>query len=219
MTTRQFFGTVFALESALAGLVFAVVVVLVCIAVVRRRAGARRAPSRRLERTRPEAFYVAVLIAVAAFLVAYTARQNHGEHRAAALADPVEVKVKSFQWCWRFEYPQAAKPLAVTADCRGGKQPTLVVPTGRPIRFTMTSRDVIHSLWVPQLRYKRDIFPHHVNTFTLTVDREGRWIGRCGEFCGDRHHTMDFWFKAVSPAAYDKWLAQHAAAPAGGTPA
>jgi cytochrome c oxidase subunit 2 len=83
----------------------------------------------------------------------------------------------------------------------------------------MTSRDVIHSLWVPRLRYKRDIFPHHVNTFTLTVDREGRWVGRCGEFCGDRHHTMDFWFKAVSPAAYDKWLAQHAGAPAGGTPA
>ncbi|MFJ8360881.1 cytochrome c oxidase subunit II [Streptomyces sp. NPDC093984] len=219
MTTRQFFGTVFALESALAAFVFAVVAVLVFLAVVRRRAGARRRPSRRLEHTRPEAFYVAVLVAVAAFLVAYTARQNHDEHHAAAHGDPVEVTVTAFQWCWRFDYPQARKPLRVSADCRAGRQPTLVVPTGRPIRFKMASPDVIHSLWVPDLRYKRDIFPHHVNTVTLTVDREGRWIGRCGEFCGDRHHTMDFWLKAVSPAAYDKWLAQHAGAPAGGTPA
>ncbi|RCG17389.1 cytochrome c oxidase subunit II [Streptomyces diacarni] len=87
--------------------------------------------------------------------------------------------------------------------------PTLVVPTGRTVRINLTSLDVIHSLWVPALRYKMDAFPDHTNSFTFTVDKEGRWIGRCAEFCGDRHHAMEFWLKAVSPEEYDDWVSQH----------
>ncbi|MEU6095098.1 cytochrome c oxidase subunit II [Streptomyces sp. NPDC047079] len=208
MTQRRVFGDVFALESVIAALVFAAVLALFGYALVARRAGRRAGASERSEHPRLEAYYISVLTGFAVFLVAWTAWQNHREHRTAGPA-PVRVDVTGFQWCWDFRYPQSAGKRSVIANCRAGNLPTLVVPTGRPVQLRLTSRDVIHSLWVPQLRYKRDAFPDHVNTFTFTVDHKGRWKGRCAEFCGQRHYSMDFWLKAVPPEEYDRWLHGH----------
>ncbi|ELS50892.1 cytochrome c oxidase subunit II [Streptomyces viridochromogenes] len=205
MNQRHVFGEVFGLESVIAGLVFAVVLFLLAYAVIRRRAGRRPSASPRAERPRLEAFYVGALAAFAAFLVAWTAWQNHREHEVADAA-PVRVDVTGFQWCWTFTYPQSPHRRSVTGNCRGDNVPTVVVPTGRPVQLHLTSRDVIHSLWVPELRYKMDAFPHHVNTFTITLDKEGRWMGKCAEFCGLLHSKMHFWLKAVSPEEYDRWL-------------
>ncbi len=185
--------------------IFGDVLALLGYALLRRRAGRQVTASERSERPRLEAYYVGVLVAFAAFLVAWTAWQNQREHESAA-RPPVRVDVSSFLWCWAFSYPQAPERRTVSGSCRGDDLPTLVVPTGHPVQLRLTSRDVIHSLWVPHLRYKMDAFPHHVNTFTLTLDREGRWMGKCAEFCGQRHRTMHFWIKAVSPEEYDKWL-------------
>ncbi|MFH7334366.1 cytochrome c oxidase subunit II [Streptomyces sp. KHY 26] len=208
MRQRHVFGTVFTLESAVAGLVFLVVLGLLTWVVVERRT---QEASDRTERPRVEAFYVAALAAFAVFLVAWTAWQNSREHRTAAVR-PLRVDVTGFQWCWTFAYPQSPAHRQVTGDCHGRSLPTLVVPAGRPVQLRLTSRDVIHSLWVPALRYKMDAFPRHVNTFTLTLDHEGRWRGRCAEFCGQRHYAMDFWIKAVPPERYDRWAHGAAAA-------
>ncbi|WP_432138125.1 MULTISPECIES: cytochrome c oxidase subunit II [unclassified Streptomyces] len=159
----------------------------------------------RPERPRLEAFYVSVLAAFAVFLVAWTAWQNHREHETSGPA-PVRVDVTAFQWCWKFTHVRAECARSVSANCRDGRLPTLVVPTGRPVRLRLTSQDVIHSLWVPELRCKMDVFPHHTNSFTLTLDHEGRWLGKCAEFCGQRHTTMHFWLKAVPPEEYDRYL-------------
>jgi cytochrome c oxidase subunit 2 len=216
---RHVFGSVFTFEAIVAGAVFAVVLLLVGYAVVTRRAGRRAGVTDRPERPRLETFYVGALAAFAAFLVAWTAWQNHREHDPAAGGPPVRIDVSAFQWCWSFGYAQAPERRAVTATCRGGSLPTLVVPTGRPVPLRLTSRDVIHSFWVPGLRYKMDAFPHHVNTFTLTLDRTGRWRGVCAEFCGERHHTMHFWLEAVSPERYDRWLKGHPGGVGGGAAA
>jgi cytochrome c oxidase subunit 2 len=202
---RDIFGHVFALESVIASVVFAIVFVLLGYAVVRRRASRRFSAPPRPERPRLEAFYVGVLAAIAAGLVTWTAWQNHREHETAGRA-PVRVDVTGFQWCWTFTYPRSPERRSVTGTCRGDDLPTVVVPTGRPVQLHLTSRDVIHSLWVPDLRYKMDAFPDHVNTFTVTLDKQGRWLGKCAEFCGQRHYTMHFWLKAVSPEEYDRWL-------------
>ncbi|WP_413811066.1 cytochrome c oxidase subunit II [Streptomyces sp. OE57] len=205
MKQRHIFGRVFALEAVVSAGVFAIVLALLVCALLRRRAGRRTAASGRAERPRLEAYYVAVLAAFGVFLVAWTAWQNHREHRTAE-RPPVRVDVSSFQWCWTFSYPQAPQRRSASGTCRGDDLPTLVVPTGRPVKLRLTSRDVIHSLWVPALRYKMDAFPDHVNSFTLTLNREGRWLGKCAEFCGLRHHTMHFWIKAVSPEEYDRYV-------------
>ncbi|MFI8849762.1 cytochrome c oxidase subunit II [Streptomyces sp. 891-h] len=229
MEQRRIFEQVFTTESAIAGFVFLVVLCALAYSLVRRRAGAGVLPSPHAERQRLETLYLVVLAAVAAFLVVYTASANDREHpgahahgggRAAGKARPVTVDVTAFQWCWKFAHPTPGTPRAgtasTTANCRNGHLPTLVVPTGRTVRLRITSRDVIHSLWVPALRYKMDAFPDHTNSFTLKIDEEGKWIGRCAEFCGDRHHSMDFWLKAVSPDEYENWVQQHQqAAPTG----
>ncbi|MEU9791317.1 cytochrome c oxidase subunit II [Streptomyces sparsogenes] len=205
MKQRRIFGEVLALESIIAAGVFVVVLALLGYALVRRRAGRQVTASRRAERPRLEGYYVGVLAVFAVLLVAWTAWQNHREHRAAE-RPPVRIDVSSFQWCWAFGYPQAPEHRRVSGTCRGEDLPTLLVPTGRAVQLRLTSHDVIHSLWVPHLRYKMDVFPDHVNTFTFTLDHEGRWMGKCAEFCGLRHRAMHFWIKAVSPGEYDRWL-------------
>ena len=78
----------------------------------------------------------------------------------------------------------------------------LVLPTGRTIRFEETSRDVIHSFWVPELLFKRDVFPGNVrNVFEVTIDQEGAYVGRCAELCGTYHSMMNFELRAVSARA------------------
>ncbi|CAL9323596.1 cytochrome c oxidase subunit II [Streptomyces sp. SudanB182_2057] len=205
MRQRHIFGTVFTVEAAIAGAVFLAVLGLLAWTLLRHRGGHLPAgAAERAERPRLEAYYVGALAAFAVFLVAWTAWQNHREHPAAG-PRPLRVDVTGFQWCWTFRYPGSPAHRSVTGTCKGRDMPTLVVPAGRTVQLRLTSRDVVHSLWVPGLRYKTDAFPHHVNTLTLTLDRAGRWRGRCAEFCGQRHHTMDFWIKAVPPRAYDRW--------------
>ncbi|GAB1333678.1 hypothetical protein ACE1SV_02680 [Streptomyces sp. E-15] len=206
MRQRHIFTTVFALESAVACFVFLAVLAVLAHSLLRRHAGRGVRPSERSERPRVEAYYVGVLAAFAVFLVAWTAWQNHRERHAPEAA-PLRVDVTGFQWCWTFAYPHSPDHRRITGTCRGRtRMPTLVVPTGRSVQLRLTSRDVIHSFWVPDLRYKMDAFPDHVNTLTLTLDHTGRWRGRCAEFCGQRHSTMDFWIKAVPPREYDRWL-------------
>jgi cytochrome c oxidase subunit 2 len=115
--------------------------------------------------------------------------------------------VTGFQWCWRFHYVQSG--ITITATCQNGNNPTLVVPAGRPIRFTATSDDVIHSFWVPQFRFKMDAFPHHVNSFVMTVPHPGLWLGHCAEFCGEDHAFMTFHLRAVSQSVFAQWQQAH----------
>jgi cytochrome c oxidase subunit 2 len=225
---RRIFDHVFTLEAVIASVVFVAVLGAVVFAVVHRRARPGISPSRRSDRHTLERYCLAALGAIAVFLVVYTALENHREHRTpqaagggAAANRAVRVEVTAFQWCWKFTHRErTAQPVSVTSACRTlGDIPTLVVPTGRPVRLEMTSTDVIHSVWVPELRYKMDAFPHQVNSFTITLDREGEWIGRCAEFCGDRHFIMDFRLRAVSPEEYETWLDGQAAAGGAGAAA
>jgi cytochrome c oxidase subunit 2 len=115
------------------------------------------------------------------------------------------ITVTAFQWCWRFDYREA--PVRVTGTCADrAAAPTLVVPAGQPVELSLTSSDVVHALWIPDLAIKKDAMPNHVNTLTVTFDRPGQWLGRCSEYCGTHHMTMDFYVKAVPADQYQQWL-------------
>lgn len=209
MIFEQVFQHVLSVETAIAGLVFVLVLAGLAVAVLRRRSGAGREPSDRATRNLLEWAYVVLLAAVAGFLVYFTATANAHEHHAPG-PGATRVAVTAYQWCWRFRYP--GQPVTVNGACTTGRYPTMVVPTGRPIDITLTSQDVIHSFWVPGLAVKVDTYPDHTNTLTLSFARPGRWLGRCAEFCGTYHTTMDFYLRAVSPDQYRQWLAQHGGA-------
>jgi cytochrome c oxidase subunit 2 len=212
---RQVFGQVFGLEVTIAAVVFALVALVVVAAVLaswfRRRRG--RPPWQRAEHNRLEGGYALALAGIAVFLIVVSFSSN-----AREMPDPpspaVRVIVTAFQWCWQFHY--AGQPVTVRGQCAGGPLPTLVLPAGEPVRLELTSRDVIHGFWVPALRWKMDVFPQHVNSFTITLPRPGRWIGRCSEFCGLYHYGMDFYVRALPPAQFSQWLKARGGSPVTG---
>ena len=83
-----------------------------------------------------------------------------------------------------------------------------MLPVGERIRFVESAKDVIHSFWVPELLFKRDVFPGNVvNKFEVTLDKTGAYVGRCAELCGTYHSQMNFEMRIVSPGDYDKFIA------------
>jgi cytochrome c oxidase subunit 2 len=168
----------------------------------KRRRGA--APARREHWHALEAAFGLVLAGMTAFLVVASFSANAADFPRTAPKPAVRVQVTAFQWCWRFHY--AGQPVTVTGSCQAGQYPVLMLPAGRPVEFDVTSADVVHAFWVPYLDVKMDTFPDHVDTFTVTLAHDGRWIGRCAQFCGLYHYEMDFWIQAVPPAQFSRWL-------------
>ena len=116
-------------------------------------------------------------------------------------APTVEVEVTARQFWWSFAYPQHG---VVTAN-------ELVLPAGESVRVVLSSGDVIHSFWVPELHGKRDATPGHVQTFWVKADRPGDYRGQCAEFCGMQHALMAFFVRAVPREEFDRWIAQQQA--------
>ncbi|WP_235831290.1 cytochrome c oxidase subunit II [Gordonia zhaorongruii] len=90
--------------------------------------------------------------------------------------------------------------------------PVLVLPTDTRIQFNLAAADVVHSFWVPEFLFKRDVMPfpeqnHQDPTFQVSsIDREGAFVGRCAEMCGTFHAMMNFEIRAVSPADFAKYI-------------
>ncbi|MEV5280214.1 cytochrome c oxidase subunit II [Streptomyces sp. NPDC051994] len=89
--------------------------------------------------------------------------------------------------------------------------PTLWLPKGEKVRFVLTSRDVIHDFWVVPFLMKMDVIPGHTNSFEVTPNQEGTFLGKCAELCGVDHSRMLFNVKVVSPERYQQHLKELAA--------
>lgn len=118
----------------------------------------------------------------------------HAQTADAAL--PLDVRITGKQWWWQVSYPDAQ---IVTAN-------EIHVPVGVPIRLTVTSEDVIHSFWVPQVAGKVDVIPGRFNTITIQVNEPGTYRGLCSEFCGLQHARMHLFLVARPPADFEEWL-------------
>lgn len=88
----------------------------------------------------------------------------------------------------------------------GNPGPTLYLPEGETVQFILTSRDVIHSFWVVPFLMKQDVIPGHTNTFQVTPNKQGTFLGKCAELCGVDHARMLFNVKVVSPEEYREHL-------------
>jgi cytochrome c oxidase subunit 2 len=113
--------------------------------------------------------------------------------------NPMEVQVTARQWTWQFAYPAGAMPV-VSDD---GK---LHIPVNTPVRLVLQSDDVIHSMYVPAFRVKRDAVPGRYNRFWVQATSTGEFDLYCAEYCGTNHSTM--LSKVVVHTAEDfaKWL-------------
>ncbi|WP_461036201.1 aa3-type cytochrome oxidase subunit II [Streptomyces mayteni] len=88
----------------------------------------------------------------------------------------------------------------------GNPGPTLVLPVNETTQFVITSRDVNHSFWVVPFLMKMDAIPGHTNSFEVTPTREGVFMGKCAELCGQDHSRMLFNVEVVSAEEYDRYL-------------
>src|SRR5215211_164781 len=107
------------------------------------------------------------------------------------------VEVVGHVWWWEVRYPGGA----VTAN-------EIHIPTGQAVRLEVTSVDVIHSLWVPQLAPKVDLIPGRTNSVVMRTDRPGTYRGQCAEFCGLQHAHMAFSVIAEPPQEIRLWLTE-----------
>jgi cytochrome c oxidase subunit 2 len=158
-----------------------------------------------------EFLYTITPILIVAVLFYYTAVVQTNVNRLSNNPD-VTIEVVPFKWNWQFNYRDGTGPEANTVTSTVGSSeiiPVLVLPTGRSIRFELNSRDVIHSFWVPELLFKRDVFPGNIrNAFEVgELEHEGAYVGRCAELCGAYHSMMNFEVRVVSPEKYDQFLA------------
>jgi cytochrome c oxidase subunit 2 len=170
-------------------------------ALIRYRRRPGREPSRRSDWLRGELAYVGLLVLIVAGLLIATFRTE--DKVDAVSSDPaLNVGVTAFQWGWTWTYPDG---LRVTGNSE--TPPTFAVPTDRTVRFTLTSRDVIHAFWIPDQRFKRDAFPNRTTQFDLDFDHAGMNGGVCAEFCGLRHSQMSFNVLALSEPDFQSWLA------------
>ena len=111
------------------------------------------------------------------------------------------IQIIGHRWWWEVRYvdPDPAKTI-VTAN-------EIHVPVGEPVRLQLTSADVIHSFWVPQLAGKTDVIPGQTNTGWLQADSAGVYRGACTEYCGLQHANMAPIVIAEPPATFAAWQA------------
>ena len=132
----------------------------------------------------------------------------------------VVIDVVAFKWNWKFQHVSVdgqevtgAAGQAVTTIGASDYVPVLVVPIGKRIEFREHSQDVVHSFWVPEMLFKRDVFPGErdgkrvtENVFQVTIDRAAPYVGRCAELCGAYHSMMNFEMRGVTPEDFDRYL-------------
>jgi cytochrome c oxidase subunit II len=115
-------------------------------------------------------------------------------------ADPaVEIKVTGHQWWWEAHY------IAKDPSREFTTANEIHIPTGKPVKIDLSSVDVIHSFWVPQLTGKTDTIPGQRNTTWLEADRPGTYRGQCTEYCGLQHAHMAFSVIAEPPDRFEAW--------------
>jgi cytochrome c oxidase subunit 2 len=201
--TRDQFFDVWTVYWPIALAVFLTVLAAVLFLGLRYRSRSREIPTGKDESTPLEVGYAIGLACVAGFLVFLTFSRMPGSEDAGAAGKPVDVRVTAARWNWRFEYPE----LDFVEQGTRRHIPVLRVPVGTPIEFTGSSLDVIHSFFVPEERFKRDVFPGQHTRWEMVFDEPGNHVGggECAEFCGLEHSNMNFDVLAMPKAEFARW--------------
>ncbi|WP_370526045.1 cytochrome c oxidase subunit II [Cellulomonas sp. JH27-2] len=186
-----------------------------CVAVYRKRKDDNVLPVQLRYHVPLEFMYVVLPIVMVGVLFFYTNR-DVTEIQSTSTEAQNHVEVIGKQWSWDFNYldddaydtGQHAEDVGSAGTGQLLDQVTLWLPVNESTRFTLESRDVIHSFWVPSFLYKMDMIPGKTNSFQLTPKVIGTYEGKCAELCGEYHSSMLFTVNVVSREDYDKHIAE-----------
>lgn len=199
-----------------------------CVIVYRKRKDDHQLPVQLRYHLPLELLYTFVPILMVGVLFFYTVKTQDAVTEVDPDETDVHIEVYGRQWAWDFNYldyqvwdsGEQADLNNISSDTETGLDdywsqeqiPTLVLPVGQTVEFTLKSRDVIHSFWVPAFLYKIDVVPGHPNSYQVTPQVEGSYYGRCAELCGEYHGYMLFNVEVVSQEEFEQHMADLAAA-------
>ncbi len=187
------------------------------VIVYRRRKGETGLPPQLRYNNPIETLFTVVPLIITIGFFAFTARDMAAIEEPNANPD-VTIQVIAKQWSWDFNYVNGNvydSGIQSQFDGEEGSEaalPTLYLPVNKSVKVDLSARDVIHSFWVIDFLYKKDMFPGRTNHMYFTPQVEGTYKGKCAELCGEYHSMMLFNVKVVSQAEYDAHIAALAAA-------
>ena len=180
--------------------------------VYRRRKGQSGTPAQLRYNMPIETFYTVVPLILVLGLFAFTARDQAIIEEP--LPDPdVSIEVYGKRWAWDFNYLsedvyfsgiQAQELPEGPIDA--ASLPTLYLPVDAKVEIKIESRDVIHSFWIVDFLYKKDMIPARTNYWYFIPQKEGVYRGKCAELCGEYHSLMLFNVEVVSQAEFDQQM-------------
>ena len=191
------------------GVVFVLVLVVTCIAFLRR--GQRNAspderpilhPPEEKEARKRNVVIAATAITTIILFVFLIESFFIGRGLTAELSrkQGIAIELTGHQWWWEARYMNVdASNIFTTAN-------EIHIPVGVPVSFTLKSNDVIHSFWVPNLSGKKDLIPGKVATIWLQADQPGLYRGQCAEYCGHQHAHMALLIIAESEQQFEAWI-------------
>ena len=185
------------------------VLVLWCVIAYRKRKNDNQLPVQLRYHVPLEIMYTIVPIIMVGVLFVFSTRATAEMNDVSGEAD-IEIEVYGKQWSWDFNYLSddvyySGDRISFIGNEVGAEEtlPTLYLPVDETVEFTVKSRDVIHSFWIPAFLYKVDMMPGRVNTFEVTPQEEGIYSGKCAELCGEYHAEMVFNVAVVDRETYD----------------
>lgn len=185
----------------------------------RRRKGQTGLPVQMRYNMPIEIFYTVIPLILVMGMFFFTAKdQAEIETQWGDDAD-VEITAIGKQWAFDFMYAgedddlsDAVWTMGVQAqpDAEGNvdaeKLPTLVLPVDQKVHISLQSRDVIHSFWIIDFLYKKDMYIGKDNSWSFIPTRVGEYAGKCAELCGEYHSMMLFNVKVVEQDEYDAYV-------------
>ena len=146
--------------------------------------------------TRLEILWTVVPLLIVIYLTVLTVQTEFYLTRRPNPATSLQVSVTGHQFFWQFDYPG----LGISTIHN------LYIPVGEKVNLTLTSADVIHSFWVPELAGKTDAIPGYHTYMWLEASRAGSYFGECAQFCGVGHYNMHMTVIALPPAQFQTWV-------------
>ncbi len=191
---------------AVAGIIGLIVAVAVIYTIIKYRDRGQPIP----EQTHGKPALEITLTVIPALILAVVSVFTFGAIFKLAKTDDTEmiINVTGQQWWWEYDYP-VQNEFGITQPIITSGQ--LVMPVGTKVLLRETSRDVIHSYWIPALNGKRDAVPGRIHTLRLEADKPGIYAGQCTEFCGLSHANMRMEAVALSKEDFAKWVANQQA--------
>jgi len=189
-----------------AGVVGLITLVLIVWPAIfhRKKVGAPDFPKQTQYNVSVEVAYTIIPFIIVAVLFYFTVVQENKIVEKSPTTVAHEIGVEGIQWSWQFSYPEAGPKAIVTGT--PAQSPTLVVPLGERVRYTITSNDVIHGFWIPAFMIQIQNLPGVANHLEFTANKLGSFPGRCNMLCGRNHSQMLFTLKVVTPTEYKSYL-------------